>query len=160
MKKTFILGLFAFAIVGSSLAQEERVVKKEVKEIKKEVNVEESNGVKTVTISTIENGNKTEEVYTGVEADKKLAELNESAANEGAIVKEKSIEKEVKVEEVDGVKKLTIITKQDGRETIEVFEGAEADAKIKELENQTPQQKRAGDVIIKKEKKIVQKENM
>lgn len=153
MKKTFILGLFAFAITLSASAQEEgRIVKKEMKSVRKEVRMEENNGVKTLTISTDENGKKTEEVYTGEEADKKLAELQ---ASQG---KEEEIRKEVKMEEVDGKKKLTIITTKGDRETMEIYEGEEAEAKLKELEAEEP--KRADQVIKKKEKTVIKKESM
>jgi hypothetical protein len=158
MKKTFILGLFAVAISTVVVAQEEgrTIEKKELKTIKKEVKVEEKNGVKTLTISTDENGNKSEQIYVGEEADKKLAELNE-----GAVREEGEVKKEVKMEEIDGKKKLTIITKSNGNENIEVFEGEEAEAKLKELENDKPSQKRADEVIIKKtEKTVIKKESM
>lgn len=158
MKKTFILGLFAFAITLSASAQEEgRIVKKEMKSVRKEVRMEENNGVKTLTISTDENGKKTEEVYTGEEADKKLAEL-QASQGQAAEGKEEEIRKEVKMEEVDGKKKLTIITTKGDRESMEVYEGEEAEAKLKELEAEEP--KRADQVIKKKEKTVIKKESM
>lgn len=48
----------------------------------------------------------------------------------------KEIKKEVKLEEVNGEKNLTIITTENGLTKEEVYTGAEADAKIIELENQ------------------------
>lgn len=48
----------------------------------------------------------------------------------------KEIKKEVKLEEVNGEKSLTIITTENGLTKEEVYTGAEADAKIIELENQ------------------------
>lgn len=154
MKKTLMVGLFAFALTLSASAQEEgRIVRKEMNSVRKEVRMEETNGVKTLTITTDENGKKTEEVYTGEEADKKLAELQSAQGKE-----EDQIRKEVKVEEIDGKKKLTIITTKGGRETMEVYAGEEAETKLKELEMGEP--KRADQVIKQKEKTVIKKESM
>lgn len=47
----------------------------------------------------------------------------------------KEIRKEMTVEHVDGEKVLTIKTTKDGKTTEEVYKGAEADAKLKEMEH-------------------------
>ena len=65
---TAVLSLMAFG----SQAQEVKEVKKE---IRKEVNLQEENGEKTLTITTTENGKVTEEVYKGEAAEAKLAEF-------------------------------------------------------------------------------------
>ena len=154
MKNILIIACASF-IALPSFSQEAK------KEIRKEVNVEVINDVKTVMITTNENGKITKETYTGAEADKKLAELDKEAKemNEKAkadpskkVVIEKSqssstktstntrskgeqeVAKEIKVEEKNGVKTLTIKTIENGKESIEVFEGQAAEAKMKELE--------------------------
>jgi autotransporter adhesin len=45
------------------------------KEVRKEVNVEEENGVKILTVKTTTDGNTQTEVYKGAEAEAKLAEF-------------------------------------------------------------------------------------
>jgi hypothetical protein len=72
MKKlTLLVAVLAFiAISNESFAQTTG------KEVRKEVNLEDENGVKTLTIKTTTDGNTTTEVYTGAEADTKLAELD------------------------------------------------------------------------------------
>lgn len=47
------------------------------KEVRKEVNLEDNNGMKVLTITTTENGNTTTEVYKGAEADAKIQEFSE-----------------------------------------------------------------------------------
>ncbi|MCB0401792.1 MAG: hypothetical protein KDD41_06895, partial [Flavobacteriales bacterium] len=47
------------------------------KQVKKEVQLEDENGVKTLTIKTTSDGNVTTEVYTGAEADAKIAEFEQ-----------------------------------------------------------------------------------
>ncbi len=72
--KKLILSIAAFALIAlsnQSIAQTEKK-----REIKKEVNMEEVNGVKTLTIKTTENGETKKEVYKGDEADKKMKELH------------------------------------------------------------------------------------
>ena len=114
-----------FLISGIAFGQS-----KEVKEVKKEVRVENENGVKTVEIVTVSNGQETKEIYTGEEADAKLAELEA-----GVVEVKEEVRKEVKMEEVDGVKKLTIRTESNGTVEEEIYMGEEADKKLKELES-------------------------
>jgi len=141
------------------------------KEIKKEVNVVQENGEKVMTVKTTENGKTTTEVFKGAEADKKMKELeNETARhqkeaskdpNKTVIVqketvdmkdtKKKGISKEIKVEEKDGQKHLTIKTIENGTETIETFVGEAADKKLAELENETPQPGMKKEKVVKKE---------
>jgi hypothetical protein len=73
MKKiTLSIALLAIvAISTESFAQTQKS-----SSISKEVNLEDENGVKTLTIKTTTDGNTTTEVYTGAEADTKLAELD------------------------------------------------------------------------------------
>lgn len=161
MKKTIILSILSIALFsGSSFGQEapkkeRQVMKKELKSIKKEVKMEEENGEKVLTIVTDENGQVTEEVYEGEAADQKMKEMNE--AKEKSSETEKTVE--VKMEDVDGKKKLTLITKEKGKETIEVFEGEEAEAKLKEIENSELEDKRTNKKIVKEER-VIEKSKM
>lgn len=61
--------------------------------------------------------------------------FGQSIAQEKQVVK-KEVRKEVKMEEEGGVKTLTIRTSEDGKESVEVYKGAEADKKMAELEAQ------------------------
>lgn len=72
MKKiTLIAALFSLLIINTEVsAQTEKA-----KEIRKEVNVEVENGIKTLTIKTVIDGEVTTEVYKGAEADAKIAEF-------------------------------------------------------------------------------------
>jgi hypothetical protein len=191
MKKLFILGL---AVVCSTSLMAQKETKK--KEIRKEVQMEEKDGVKTLTITTSEDGKKRKEVYTGADADKKMIEMEkeeermlkeaEADPNKKVIIKKEMkekgdgheghahppkpehpahpshpphperpehpehpehperpehakdgkhrMEKEVKVEEKDGVKHVCIKTTKDGQVTKEEYVGAEADKKLKEMD--------------------------
>ena len=58
-----------------------------------------------------------------------------SLLSTATFAQEKSkIRKEVKVEEVNGTKTMKVVTEQNGKTTEEVYKGAEADAKLAELE--------------------------
>lgn len=72
MKKiTFIACLLAL----TSTINEAKAQSKQSKEVKMEVNVEETNGEKVLTINTTDGNSTKTEVYRGAEADAKLAEL-------------------------------------------------------------------------------------
>lgn len=105
------------------------------KEIRKEVKMEEVNGEKVMTIITEEDGKKTEEVYKGAEADKKLAEMENST-----LTKEQT--EEVKVETIKGEKVVTVTKKTTESETVEVYTGEDADKKLKEMEKGEPGKKK------------------
>ena len=71
--KNITLSMIVFALIAiSSHANAQTATEKE---IKKEIKVEDNNGIKTLTISTTEDGNTTTEVFEGAEADKKIAEF-------------------------------------------------------------------------------------
>lgn len=157
MKKSilFVSAVTMLLISGNTFAQEERVVEKqEIKSIKKQVILDDENGVKTLTIRTNDNGDVEEEVYTGAEAEAKMAELESQTLNS-----EEGPEVEVKVEEVDGVLRMKIKTIENGKVTIEEYEGAEAEAKLKELETSEPPAPKAPTKIVK-EKKVIKTSNM
>lgn len=129
MKQTYIViatALLSLIAFGSQ-AQEVKELKKEVR---KEVNLQEENGVKTLTITTTENGVITEEVYKGEAAEAKMAEFE---------TKEGEVREEVNVIENNGEKTVTVTKTVNGETTIEVLTGAEADAKLKEMDLGTPQ---------------------
>ena len=122
----------AVAVFGIlSFNASSQVNKEEKREVKKEVIMKETEGEKVMTISTNENGKVTEETYKGVEADKKMNELQQESA-----VSVQKVREEVKVEQVNGEKVVTIVRNIDGKETVEVLKGEAADAKIKEMEAQ------------------------
>jgi hypothetical protein len=124
MKK--IITLIGFALVASAplFAQP---VQKEKKEVIKNVEVQEVNGEKVMTITTTENGVQTQEVVRGAEAEQRMQEF--PLKEEG-----KEVRKEVNYEEVNGEKILTIVTTENGVTSTEVYKGAEAELKLKEIQ--------------------------
>ncbi len=139
IKPTIMLALILSAISSFAFGQSETTaqapteVRKETRTIKKEVRMEEENGVNTLTISTDENGNKTQEIYVGDAADKKMAEMVPEISSK------KQIEQrmDVRVDKDVNDKKVTITKSMNGEETVEVYEGEAADKKLKELESET-----------------------
>jgi hypothetical protein len=118
------IGFFILLLCSFSATAQENT-----KEIRKEVIVENVNGVQTVEIQTTENGTTTVERYTGEEATRKLEELGK-----GTMPLEKTVQKSVRLEEIDGKKRLTVIVIENGQVTEEVYEGPDVDRKLKELE--------------------------
>lgn len=108
---------------GTSFSQTEK------KTMKKEVRMEVVNGKKVLTIESTIDGKVKTETFTGAEAEAKMGELqkNEKMNIEGE-------KKEVKVEKVDGETTLTITTTSRGKESVEVYTGAKAEKRIKEME--------------------------
>ena len=73
MKKiTLIACLFTL----TALLNETKAQTQQSKEVKMEVNLEENNGEKVLTIKTTEGTNTKTEVYRGAEAEAKLSELD------------------------------------------------------------------------------------
>lgn len=98
MKKatTLISAIALLAIFSGTASAQSSATKMKVT---KEVNVEEKNGEKVLTIATIENGKTTNEVYKGAEADAKLKELDaEKSGTTKTIVTEANGKKAMKVE--------------------------------------------------------------
>jgi hypothetical protein len=97
MKKLTVTALiFASALIFSNEVSAQAATSKEVK---KEVNVEENNGEKVVTIKTTENGKTTTEVFKGEEADAKLAEMkNEKSGTKKTIKMDENGKKALLVE--------------------------------------------------------------
>lgn len=143
MKKTsLILGtLLALGIFTNCQAQTSKTTRKE---ISKEISVEDENGVKRVIIKSTEDGKTTVETFTGKEAEAKLKELEEleeledpaSEENTAAVVGDIIID--VNMEEVNGVKTLTVKRTENGKTATETYTGAEAETKLKELEKKPP----------------------
>lgn len=138
MKRSLFITLAFVSMCSWQLfAQEKQTV---TKEVRKEVNVEEENGVKTLTIRTMENGTEKVEVYKGAEADKKLAEL-EAQHGKGSEVRE-----EVTIEEVNGKQVVKVKKTVDGQTTEE----------IKETEVKKDPQKVSPETVRKKDLKRVE----
>jgi len=132
MRKLTIVACALIASV-STYAQTEKKEKKvdkvERKEVRKEVKLEEENGVKTLTITTKTGGVVTNEVYTGADADKKLKEMEEAGNLEN-----KEVSEDVDVTIENGVKTLKIKRNENGKITEELYTGEDADKKLKEME--------------------------
>jgi len=78
MKKiTLFIATLTLIAVSTQVNAQTQTIKEE---IKKEIKLEDVNGVKTLTIETITNGKKSTEVYKGEEAEKKVKELEKSKA--------------------------------------------------------------------------------
>lgn len=69
--KNITLSMIVFALIAISSQANAQTEK----EIRKEIKVEDNNGIKTLTISTTEDGKTNTEVFEGAEADKKIAEF-------------------------------------------------------------------------------------
>ncbi len=124
MKK--ITALIGFTLVASATLFAQPA-QKEKKEVTKKVEVQEVNGEKVMTITTTENGVQTQEVVTGAEAEQRMNEF--PLKEEG-----NEVRKEVNYEEVNGEKVLTIVTIENGVTSTEVYKGAEAELKLKEIQ--------------------------
>ena len=124
MKKIIALTGFALIASASLFAQP---AQKEKKEVIKNVEVQEVNGEKVMTITTTENGVQTQEVVRGAEAEQRMQEF--PLKEEG-----NEVRKEVNYEEVNGEKVLTIVTTENGVTSTEVYKGAEAELKLKEIQ--------------------------
>ena len=137
MNKIIALTGFVFIVSSPLFAQP---AQKEKKEVIKKVEVQEVNGEKVMTITTTENGVQTQEVHTGAEAEQRLNEF--PLKEEG-----NEVRKEVNYEEVNGEKVLTIVTTENGVTSTEVYKGAEAELKLKEIQE-------AGDPAAAKKKEL------
>ena len=127
----FFSAVFGLFSTGMIFSQEEAK-----KSYKKEVRMEENDGIKTLSVTITENGKISEEIYTGTEAETKLSELTEG------ISQTDDIRKEVYMKEVNGEKTLTIITSKKGKVREERFTGADAERKFKELEEEGKEEKK------------------
>ena len=128
MKKILFTGMcfFISTFTMNVMAQETAI------KVQKEVIVEEENDEMKLTIKTTSGSVVREEVYTGDEAKAKLAEMEKDALAEEGTKSETS--EEISIHEVDGQRELRIKRTVDGVVNEEVFTGAEAEARIKELE--------------------------
>ena len=78
--------------------------------------------------------------------------------------KKQEIRKEVKVEEENGIKVMTIVTTENGKTKTETYKGAEAEAKLKEMEAKQSGTKRTvkvhpdGRKEMRVEKHVIKKE--
>lgn len=105
----------------------------DTKQIRKEVQLEQLNDDIVLTIKTTDGDKVTEEIYTGEEAKKMLSELEK--VDEEKIISSEEIKEEIHLEEVEGIKKLTIKKTQNGETSEEIYFGEDADKKIAEIES-------------------------
>ncbi len=138
MYSKFISFIFIFSSIWVSAQKDIQV--SDTIQIKKDVKMTIENGQKVLTIETIENnkGQATvsKEVFYGEKADQKLEELKkEKLISENEPELKSEIWDDVRYEEVDGYKKLTIIHNENGSVTEKVFIGEEAEKKLKELQD-------------------------
>lgn len=129
MIKTLTIGAFIFvsALTMNASAQEKTSI-----EVKKEAIIQEENGEMKLIIRTSTGTMSSDEVYTGEEAKAKLAEFENGSTSE--VVTSNEISEEISIKEVDGQRELRIKTIDGDVVKEEVYIGAEAEAKIKELE--------------------------
>lgn len=152
MKKQLLLSGVFLMLATISFGQQKEVQKREVMQ---KVKMTEENGQKKLIVKTNDNGTITEEVYVGDEADKKLEEIQGSHKE----LKEDQKTVEVKMEEVNGEKKLTVIENKGGVKTEEVYVGEEADIKLKELEGNRPVGNVEKKVRMQQKMKVQQKKS-
>ncbi len=139
---------------------------KKIVKIKVEQDSSINNGEKTVTETTIENGKKEVKTYKGKEADeflKKMKKDNDLSIdidedvdgnntsnmmwieNDGDST---NIETEVKVKVKDGNKKVTVTTTKNGKETVKIYEGDDADKYLDKLDHNCHHKKKIKKKII------------
>ena len=138
MHSTFISFIFILSSLWVFAQNDIRV--SDTIQIKKDVKMTIENGQKVLTIETTEykNGKETltKEVFIGEKADQKLEELKkEQLISENEQDLKSEIWDDVRFEEVDGYKKLTIIHNENGSVTEKVFIGEEAEKKLQELQD-------------------------
>ena len=154
----------------------------ETKEITVDVEVEETGGEKVVIIKKNIDGIETIEEYKGEAAEKHILKMKDGhgmkfISEDGdvhVIVKdgdedlvwvsendENMTKKEVKVEVVDGVKKVTVTTTEDGEETTKVYEGDEADKILQDMDHGSEQVfiSKDGQKTVIKKKVIIEEEH-
>ena len=129
MKNTLTFGVFLFlsALTMKAVAQEKIGI-----EVKKEAIFQEENGELKLIIRTSSGTVFSDEVYVGEEAKRKLAELENNSTS--TVVTSKEISEEISINEVDGQRELRIKTTDGEVVKEEIYTGAEAEEKIKELE--------------------------
>ena len=91
--------LFLVLTAPTAMSQEKK------KEVRKEFRMEDQNGIKTLYVTTTENGVTTEEVFKGDQADAKMKEFIDQQPQ-----MQKEIKKEIDVREHGGEKTVTIRT--------------------------------------------------
>lgn len=130
--------LIVVALVSFSFG----AIAQEKKEVKKEIRMEEENGVKTLHIITTTNNTVEEEIFSGEAAENKL---NELMGGEEPI---DGVKKEIEVTKINGETKVVIRTISGGMINEEVYLGEEAENKLKELENTQHQQGEVHEIQI------------
>ena len=142
--KSILFGIFSICLIAGPAFGQERTeverspgtpeeVKVVKKEIRKEIQMEDNDGVKTLTITTDDGGVITKEVFVGEEAEVKLAELTPQM--EGVTMEREVEEERIEVIVDDEGNLISVIIKKsrNGEETIEVLEGEAAQRKLEEI---------------------------
>ena len=140
-----------------------------------EVEVDEKNGEKNITVTTTENGEEKVETFEGEKADQYL----ENMGHHGDMIididtdvkgdskhvwvmnkpaKMKDIDKKVEVKMENDIKTVTVTTTEDGENTVKVYTGKEADELLKKLEKEDKIKVEEKIIDGKKHKKIIIKE--
>lgn len=128
-------GILILSLISCVIFSKNASAQEDTREVRKEVQMEKVNDEITLTIKTIDGSKITEEVYTGAEAEKMLAELEK--VDEEKVISRQEVKEEINIDEENGVKRLTVRRSENGVETEEVFLGEKADQKIKEIETRS-----------------------
>jgi hypothetical protein len=139
MKTIHIVLLFCF-ISFFNFSQKKTEIQ-DTTQIKKEVKMTIENGLNVLTIETTsyKNGKeiRSKEVFTGDEAESKMKDLKvENSISTSETEVKSAVWDDVRYEEIDGYKKLTIIHNENGSVTEKVFIGKEAEEKLKEIQKE------------------------
>jgi len=129
MKNQLYILLIFGLIPVISISQQKQEVKQTI-----EVKVIKENDETKMVIKTNEDGVVKEEVLIGEEADKKIEKIRERYDAEG--VHDKKIE--VRVEIINDLKIMTVTETIGDKVFIKVYQGEEADQKLKEFEIEEP----------------------
>lgn len=123
------IALFACSLLLStfSVAQDKTVKKT----ISKQIEVNDENGVTTVTVTTTRDGNKTVEVLTGDEAHAFMKKEHQNHKN----MKRNHHIEDIDVSEVNGLKTVTVTKVIDGEKDVKVLIGDDAEAFLQHHEN-------------------------
>ncbi|MCB9249917.1 MAG: hypothetical protein H6613_15865 [Ignavibacteriales bacterium] len=138
------------------------------------VDLEDENGEKTLTVTTTENGEEKIETFKGKEADEQIEKMNKEGDVQIEIItdddvdsKQKhvwvgdmlsDVEKKVEVKIDNDEKVVTVTTKEDGKEKVNVYKGKEADEYLEKMEKEDKMIIKEKIIDGKKHKKIIIKE--
>jgi len=120
------------------------------KSVSKNIEVNDENGEKTVTITNTIDGNETVKVLTGGEAEDFLKKHHERKGKNHKVRFNPRPEGtfEIEVEDENGVKTVTVTKGKDGEETVEVFTGKEAEDFLENHHNMRKMHHGEGSMMI------------